>query len=301
MIEPIFELAKPRECVTIFTPLGIRFWDPALDTQVSEGLTVTARPQGGHHSVSRAFRTASGIYAFQGLPGLHDVEYPTGGRVFTGSPPITSRFIVEVIDGQRRFLPAVFSVDLPYRGIFPTETVSSLLGSRPPGFYLFSAPTRPATPSLAAVRAQLVELVDATTQQPAAHAVLQVQVPGRKSWCGVADERGCVAVLFPYPTFTGTSGVTSPVTPRAGMVPQQWEVNLRVRYAPSVLTIPPGAKIPDLRSILSQTPGIIWSTLAVQPEQPVSQLSAQLTFGQELVVRTDHESVLLISPVASPP
>src|SRR5207248_5786205 len=138
------------------------------DTQVSEGLTVTARPQGTRLAVTDAFRTASGVYAFQGLPGMRAVEYPAQDTDPVGSPPVTRRFIVEVTDQERRFLPMVLSVELPYRGVFPTGTHSSPLGHQLPGVYLFSSPTRPAMPSLAVVRAQLV---DADTRQPAAHAL----------------------------------------------------------------------------------------------------------------------------------
>lgn len=300
MFEPIFDLFEPRERITVFSPLGIRFWDPARDTQVRDGLTVIACPQGSRHAATRAFRTLSGIYAFHGLPGLHDIEYPAQDSVPTTSPPEIMRFIVQVIDEQRRFLPVVFGVDLPYQGIFPTGTPSSPPGNSLPGFYLFSAPTRPRTPSLAVVRAQLEERVDAVTRQPAGHAVLEVEAPGQETWYGVADERGSVVVMFPYPTFTGTNGVSSPVTSPAGVVQQHWDLSIRIRYEPAALTFPNGFQIPDLRSIFNQAPGVLWSTLTTQPGQPVSQLSAELIFGQELVMRTDGGPTLLIGSTSPP-
>jgi len=73
-----FEVYAPLERVTIVTALGIRFWDALLDAPVRDGLDVTARPLGQRAGGTVAFRTASGIYAFRGLPGLHDVEYPAG-------------------------------------------------------------------------------------------------------------------------------------------------------------------------------------------------------------------------------
>jgi hypothetical protein len=300
MLEPIFEFIAPLERLTVFTPLGIRFLDPARDAQVTEGLIVTARPQGRRHPVSHAFRTASGIYAFQGLPGLQDVEYPRGTSTFTASPPAITRFVVEVSDTQRRFLPLVFSVDVPSQGIFPTGALSSPLGSRISGFYLFSSPTRLVMPSLALVRAQLEELTETGQRRPAAHALLEVHIPGQPTGYGLADERGCVAVLFPYPAFTGAPGGASPLMSLAAAGPQRWALNISVRYDPPALTVPVGSKIPDLRSICSQAPGVIWSTLVVQPGQTVTQFSAELTFGEELVLRTDDESALLISSAASP-
>ena len=59
---------KMAERVTQFTPLGIRFWDSVLDKQVSDHLLIKAYPTAGFRPVINAFRTASGIYAFQGLP-----------------------------------------------------------------------------------------------------------------------------------------------------------------------------------------------------------------------------------------
>lgn len=295
MTLPLFDVRTPLERLTIFTPLGIRFWDAAWSTQVSEGLTVTARPQGTRQAVAYAFRTASGVYAFQGLPGLRAVEYPPQDTDPFGSPPATRCFVVEVTDQERRFLPMVLSVELPYRGIFPTGTLGSPLGHRLPGVYLFSSPTRPAVPSLAVVRAQLV---DAVTHQPAAHALMTVRASGQAVAYGLADERGGIAVLFPYPAFTAMVGGSPPGTPLATGGLQHWEVSIGVRYEPAVLTIPPGATLPDLRSTVSQAPGVIWATVASQPS---SLLSAELIFGQELVLRTDETSVLLIGAAASPP
>jgi hypothetical protein len=301
VVEPLFDFFNPPERVTIFTPLGIRFWDPARETQVTDGLVVTARPQGVSYATTRAFRTASGVYAFQGLPGLRAVEYPTEERDLVQNPPVPARFIIAVIDTQRRFLPAVFGVDVPYLGVFPTETLRSPLGKRPPGFYLFSSPTRPVPSSLAVVRAQLVERVDTTTQRPAAHAVLEITLPNQKRVYGVADERGCVAVLFPYPTFTGVPGISSPPVSPPTVRQQGWEVEIHIRYAPTTLSVPVGSAIPDLRSIFQQSPGVVWSTLANHTEQPVDRLFAELVFGQELVLRSGDSSTLLISPVLSPP
>jgi hypothetical protein len=226
---------------------------------------------------------------------MRAVEYPAQDTDPVGSPPASRRFIIEVTDQERRFLPMVLSVELPYRGVFPTETPSSPLGHRLPGVYLFSSPTRPAMPSLAVVRAQLV---DADTRQPAAHALMTVRVPGQTVAYGLADARGGIAVLFPYPAFTAVVGGSPPGTPLATGGLQHWEVNIGIRYEPSALTVPPGATQPELRSIVSQAPGIIWATEA---SQPLSLLAAELMFGQELVLRTDETSVLLIGAAASPP
>jgi hypothetical protein len=298
VIQLSLDFLTPLEHLTIFTPFGMRFWDAARQVQVREGLIVTARPQGTRHTVTQAFRTSSGVYAFHGLPGLRAVEYPTEDPAPTGSPPATRRFIIEVLDQQQRFLPVVFGVDLPYYGIFPTETLSSPPGSRLPGFYLFSSPTRPAMSSLAVLRAQLSERLDAVARRPAAHAVLEVRLAGQPTVYGLADERGCLAVMFPYPPFSAASIGSPPGTSLAAAEPQHWVLSIGVRYNPAALSFPAVTTLPDLRSIFSQTPGVIWPTVV---GQPVDQLSAVLSFGQELVLRTAAESELLIGAAASPP
>jgi hypothetical protein len=300
LIEQIRESSSPLERMTIFTPLGIRFWDPVQDTQVTHGLVVTAYLGGAHRNGTRAFRTLSGVYAFRGLPGLHDVEYPSEDLPSV-SPPVSARFIIQVFDRWRRFLPLVFSIDLPYYGVYPTHPLLSPPGDSLPGFYLFSAPTRPGTPALAVVRAQLAERVDAVTRRPAAHAVLEVEVAGSRTWYGVANERGAVAVLFPYPTFTIATGLTSPPALPPVASAQSWSLDVRVRYEPAALTFSNGFRIPDLRSVFDQSPGRLWSTAVAQPGQPVSHMSAELIFGRELVMRTDGGSTLLVSLATSPP
>jgi hypothetical protein len=291
-----------RESATICTPLGIRFWDPACDTQVREGLVVRARQQGSAHASPRAFRTLSGIYAFQGLPGLHDFEYPTEDRCSFPAPPGTKRFIIHVVDQQLRFLPVVFGMALPHKGIFPPTNPGSPPGKTLPGLHLFSAPARPTLPTLAVVRA---ELEDESTGGVGAHAILEVEVPGPspKSWYGMADERGSAVVMFPYPTFKGEIGGASPVTSPAapGGVQHTWDVTIRVRYEPAALAYLTNYEIPELYSICAQAPGVLWSTLGPGNGQPVSHLTAQLTFGQELVMRTDRGPTLLIGSKKSPP
>jgi hypothetical protein len=297
MAEPTFNRQRLLERITTFTPLGIRFWDPVRNTQVSDGLTVTARPETLSGSVTRAFRTASGIYTFQGLQGLHDVEYPEEDTVIASSPPQTTPFIIEVQDQLQRFLPVVFRIELPlpYRGIFPTVLPNSPPGGSPRGFYLFSAPTRSAAPGLAAVRGCLVE---AFSRRPAAHAVLEVEINNGATWYGIADERGCIAVLFPYPTVRNVLGTSPPGMLQTPLLQQRWDSAIRVRYSPVTLAFTPGATTPDLRSILNQAPGGLWPT---QTGPPFAELSVTLHYGQELVVRTDNLSVLVLSPGASPP
>ena len=274
--------------LAIFTALGIRFWDPVLADQVGDGLVVTAWPDEVSGPVFEAFRTRSGIYAFQGLPGLRNVEYPLSDTVVIASPPDSRRFVVEVSDPQKRYFPAAFTVDLPlpYRGIFPTAAPGSPPDDQLPGFYLYSASTRTAASGLAALRGQLLE---ANTLKPAAYAVIEVIVDGQ-TWYGIADARGSVLVLLPYPTFITLLGQSPPDN---SLSEQEWELTIRVLYNPTTLTELTGTEVPHLHSILDQAAGTIWPT---ESGPPVSSWLTDLTFGQELVMRTGNLSYLWVSP-----
>jgi hypothetical protein len=291
----LFDLGPGRERLRIFTPLGIRFWDPAVDRPVGDGLRVTARPAGRPGRGRLATLTASGVYAFFGLPGLRDIEYPKDDPL--GASPLTvRRFVVEVEDGLGRFLPATFAVDAPYLGIFPTEPG---LPTGAPGVFLFSAPTRPILSTAAVVRASLeaISAVDGvTTRRPAAHTVLEVSPPGGPTRVGVADARGEVAVVFPYPSFATAingGGGGSPLRSPVGSAGRRWPLRLRVRHDPGTLTVHPGSTVPDLRSILEQ------GAASLRPSRLgtgafVAEARVDLVFGQELVVRTDGGPTLEI-------
>src|SRR5687767_11723341 len=112
-------LAPRLERVTVLTPLGIRFWDAARDVQVDDGLEITARPEGRPESTPvRAFKTASGAFAFQGLPGLEAFEHPpeSAGEPEWPDPADAERFVIRVHDRLGRFLPVTFTAPAPHRG-----------------------------------------------------------------------------------------------------------------------------------------------------------------------------------------
>jgi hypothetical protein len=201
-----------------------------------------------------------------------------------------------VEDTAGRFLPTAFLVDAPQYGVFPTSLPSAPGASAPPGFYLFSAPTRPASPLLGLVRAQLSEVAaPGDISPPAAYAVMQIEAPGSTTIIGLADANGAIAVLFAYPNFTGAVYGASLPNPAAS-APQSWPITLSLRYQPSALVFPPNSSLPELRSVLSQAPGLIWTQRTPAPGQAVTVLPATLTYGQNLVLQTAQENVLFISP-----
>lgn len=293
----VFNLSRPAERVTLFTPFGVRFWDAVFDRPVSDGLRVEAWPLDRPSARRTAFVTAGGVYAFGGLPGLSEVERPDEDRPPDQSPPRSWRFVVEVRDTLRRFLPVVFTADVPYRGIFPTRTPTGSGGARLPGFYLFSAPTRPAAPNLGVVRVHLEEFTGGGARRPAAFALLEVETNGLRVY-GVSDDQGRAAVLFPYPVFPATA-LGSP-GPRAADRPH-WRVTLRVRYSPAAQVRPAGTDLPDLTSVVAQPPATVWVTPPPGPGGLAGEREGELVFGEELVLHTEGESTLLVLPAGSPP
>ena len=287
-------ITKHLETIAVITPLGLRFWDPVLDEQVGESLVVTARPEDGGGPSVTAFRTASRVYAFQGLHGLQRVEYPAG-ELQTSSPPDQRSFVIEITDLQGRFVPLAFTVQLPLaeRGLYMGSTPMSPPGRKAPGFYLFSAPTRALGSAFAVVRTELYDLGRA---EPAAHALVEIEIKNRK-WFGLSDARGKVAVWFPYPESNLTLGTSPPSGPP--MAEQQWPLTLRFRYAPNRLSFPSGSKLPDLRSVRDQTSASIFTSLPTSSPPGVGafELSTWLTFGQQLVLRTDALPQLRIASV----
>jgi len=285
------------EELAVFTPLGIRFWDPVLDDQIRAGLRVTAwsalGPATNQRRVS-AFRTSSDVYAFHHLPGLLAVEYCLPEAA--GSPPPRRPFVVQVEDDERHFLPAAIAIDLPLlaSGVFPTAgACSSMLAPR--GFLLYSNPARPLSSALAAVRGELIEQ---STGAPAAHALLRLRVSGEEHY-GLADDSGQFALVFPWPPVLGGGG--SPSLAGGSLREQRWPVTLAVHYEPARLETLPGTLLPDYCSVLQQAPALLWSLSPTAGGVPASEWAGELIFGRELLVGTTGLYPLLVSPAGSSP
>jgi hypothetical protein len=272
----------------VFTPLGLRFWDSALNRQVGDSLGVKAWPCSGSGPAVNAFRTASGVYAFQGLPGLREVEAYDGDRVPAVPPGGKKLFAIEIKDRLRRFLPIVFKVELPlsYRGIYRINGEPAPGEPAPePRFYLVSAPTRAVSTGMAVIYAGLI---DRATGNPAAHALMTVEVEGEETRYGIADERGNIAILFPYPTLKIPLSDSLPAGDPVPLTGQSWPITIRVRYEPDSVKYPPGMKVPYFNDILNQEYGVIRTTYSDSPpgETVVNEWSTFLYFGRGLVLRT---------------
>jgi hypothetical protein len=298
---------RPLELSRLFTPLGIRFWDLTLNVAVTDGLAVYLQPANNPGRSLTAVRSSTGIYTFFGIPGMRAVEYQDAAGF---GPPRTFSYVVTVEDKLTRFLPMMLVYTLDSTGALLVNGVPD--ATRGPRLaYVFSAPGRAAPPGVAMVRAQLADAIDGGA---AAWAVVRVQVGGHPEvWTGIADGRGQVAILFPYPLVEKLT-VGSPPGSGAGTGLQQtWPVTVQVRYNPAVLGFPlanvpdlewPWTVTPSLKTILEdQQPATVWPDTST----PLTELPAVLTYGQELVLRSAAPSppsllsALTISRGTSPP
>jgi hypothetical protein len=293
----------PLESLSIFTPIGIRFWDLTLGLPIAEGLSVDLRLANTGWPVRTATLTAAGVYAFFGLPGLRAAEYPTGAGY---GPARTFSYVVTVQDQLGRYLPTVLVYALDQTGAPVSGSAGIQLA------YLFSAPTRTAPPGMAAVTAYLI---DRDTDAPAAWAVVSLQAGSDpETWLGIADDTGSALVLVPYPVAQSLLLGSPPGSGQTSIGSDTWPLTVEVAYSPGLLSYPlagapdlawPWTDTPNLKDILqAQQPATIWA----DPATPVSQFQATLTLGQNLVLRSatagspaSLSSSLNVSQRTSPP
>lgn len=285
-----------------YTPLGLRFWDPALDRAITDGLRVTAWPMLTPGQRISAVRTRSGIHTFRWLPGMRPVEhrYPDPD-FFDASVPHRRAFVVTVQDELDRFLPAAFRVDLPlpYGGVFLAERAASIPDGSPRGVYLFSAPTRRTDDRLTAVRGTLA---DADSREPVPWAQISIRVPHGDVFHGLADDAGRFAVFLPIPSleegFAGSPASFGHGTP---MGDRGWDITLAANSQPVSLSALPGTALPEYRSILDQAAAELWSSVPDPSGVSDLQLMLRLPFGRQLIVKTPPLSEQLVTPAPGSP
>ena len=255
--------ANVLEAITRVAPLGVRFVDDVTGEAVSDGLEALYAREGSD-APARAAVNHSGVFVIRGLG---DFERGAGDEAFWAStlPSVTTR--IQVHDALGRYHDTTFDARVPTRGLF-----APLCGSPPSppsaemAVPLISTPARIVPAGVAVLRATLR---DADTGGPAAWALLEVGT-GR----GVADARGEIAVLFPYPRLASFGG-SPPLSTRRPLLDEQWTVTIDAFYD----RLPPDAK-PDLCDLLAQRRADTLRSLS--PPTPVA--SQTLTYGRELVV-----------------
>lgn len=306
---------------TTVAPLGVRFRDVLTGEQVGTGLVVTVFPERNTSRRAQAFPNPTGTYVLHRAPGLRAEENGAGDEAYW-SRVARRPFVVEVEDGEGRFLPFRFRAQLPHEGVF--EWVSAVDGSPPRASQsvpVYSSPTRKVPAGAAVLRA---DLWDALADAPAAWAVLEVHEGGRLLGRGVADEEGRVALIFPYPApqrfaFGSPPGGT-PASPPAATGPplseQVWTLTVRAFYSPQTAAPRPldefdePAPPPFLQDVLRQREAALWEDLGAS----LALSSVPLRFGRDLVLKSRdsvllspppsvpaRRSVLFITPAGSPP
>jgi hypothetical protein len=272
------------EVITRVTPLGISFRDVASGRTVRDGLAVSV---GGVTGIPNP----SNVFVFYGLPGLRASQQGDGEPPFWLSPPAIRTYPAQVVDltGSHQWFS--FTVEAPHRGLFELPcTLDSPPTSPPssppepagagPAVPLFPTVARAVPPGMAAVRAEIHE---AATGTAAAFAVLEVDTgPGGPSGRGFADENGRVLVILAYPRPPSGLGITPRSIERA-----LWTLNVSVRYSPGAVTGP----FPDICTVLDQPPAV--PLAARGPDVPL--ITGQLAFGQDLILETAGQNVLLVT------
>jgi hypothetical protein len=292
-------VAAILETLTTFTPLGLRFWDPATDQQVRDALRVEASPSARPGARVAAVRSFGDVYSFPHLPGLRDVEYGFAPAA-VASPPQARAFVVQVADARARYLPIALQValPLPYRGVYLCGVAGSPAEATPRGLHLYSAPGRPLPASAAAVRGELRRADDGT---PAAHALVRVETESAESWYGLSDGHGRFVVILPYPPLAHGFG-GSPASPGHRPLSEQvWQLSLSVFYQPDAQTVLPGSAEPDYLSVLQQAQADLYEHVPADGGVPVASLPVALLFDRHPTVRTDGVSQLLVMPSTASP
>ena len=228
--------------------LGVRLRDKATGRVVAEDVDVR-------------------VLALPALLPLRVVRSPSGtyGAHWRGPEDAAVAVRVEVRDRAGRF--HAFAVDDVAVPAADTEELP-----------LYSRPTRFVPAATAVVRARLVREVD---RRPATHAALEVTpAPSLAPVRGVADERGEVVVLFPYPEPAGVLG-SPPSGTRRPLSNCVWPVAVRV-LLPADSSPPEERALPSLDTFLDQSP----ATLLKSGSPPTELDEAELHYGRELVLRS---------------
>ena len=293
---------RPVERVARNAALGVRFWDIATGDLAVDGLRVEVFHRANPYVRAVARPGPSGVYVAHAVPGLREFEFADAEPAGALWPAATRAYRIEVSDPQSRYLPLAFDADLPARGLFtwlapwlsPPRAVPFPFtpGSPPPAMVdripLYSAPSRPPPDPLAVVHAHLVE---EGTRRELAWALLGASIGGVPCGLGLADQRGRVMILFPYPE-PPRRVLSSPVPAHDDFA---WEVELTAfGVTPSPAREP--APFADLALVFESA--AFPRALAGSPGSPSFPL--RLAYRQPLIARTAgavgaDASLLLVS------
>lgn len=288
---------------------GARFVDSATGRAVSDGLTVTVYPKEHPDKRRDTFCTPGGVFALQRVPGLDrltplDPADPTlpldlsiGELFWSRAIAASGQYRVEVRDRSERFLPISYPTSIPTPGPHGTATDPSGL---PEPRTLYSAPARIAPPAVGVIRGELrKKATDTEREQPLAYALLVVEIAA-KTFHGIADAAGKVAVMFNLPEPLSLEGQKN--------TPFVWPAGIKVYHAD--VNGGPADRyehLPCLDDLIKQGDGLplkVFTHMSnpadpsqpPEPVDPVELFAAEIHFGKELVLRTGSSPFLFASP-----
>lgn len=277
--------ARILDTVARTAPLGVRFWDLATQRPVADGLSVTARSAARPDKPRPLTPNASGVHVLHAAPEISEGAWGDGSDAFWAGVA-RAPFTLEVRDLKGRFLPLTLAALAPHRGylaVAPASPIGDahqlLAACAPPGYVaLFSAPARPAGAGQALIRANLRRRGDEALAAGAL--VVAETVLGQTVGFGMADARGDLALVFPFPELERRPPTASPpaAAPGAGPVFTA-TVALRAFHDQAA---PPLGGAPDATALLSQPEAALLARQS--PRAVLGDLTLQL--GDELRVET---------------
>lgn len=244
-------------------PLALRCRDATTSMDVSYGIAAFAWPDGDPSATRIATGSkVSPLLGFGTLPGLRAQTYARAdGSALPSWPAAPGKpFVVRVVDTQSRYLPQVFSLELP-------ETA-------PVDVLLYTAPTRSPPSAWACIGGEVHVASDDTA---AAWALVDLDVDAG-NYTALCDERGRFLIYLPYPE--ALPALVGSPPHGSGLDALTWAVTVSVRYQPRSLSWPVNpAPVgpPDVVSIRSQG---VAQVGFVNPTAP--SVTATLQFGSAL-------------------
>lgn len=277
------------ERFSIVAPLGVCFHDTATGERVFDGLNVEVYPQN-----MNAFKNKTtihpnrfGVYALQKIKGLEDFSRGSGDDKFWKENPPQKPYFLEVSDTLGRFQPFQITIELPVKGIYKWENLPFVSPNKNlESIPLYSAPTRKISGGMSVIRAQLKEVGG----KSASFAVLEARFNGGLIARGIADRDGQIVMIFPLLAPQSNPIVSPPGnSTRITLAEQIWNIDLTVKYQPSIFQASPSIetengeeKLPDLKLVLAQAEGTLWS----DDGQTEEFTTAVLKTGRELILRS---------------
>lgn len=273
-------------------PLGLRFHDVATREPVVDRLKVSVSlPENREEKQkSYAIPNRSGVFVFQYIKGLGNFRSSQADDLFWQKNPPYKTYRIEVEDLDGRFQPIQFSDKLPVKGIYTWEAgTSSPPNKSSISIPLYSAPTRKITGGMSVIRAEMRTVAGL----PASWAVLEVRLEGKITARGFADENGKIVLIFPTPAPLYNSIKSPPeASAESSLADQKWVLSISVKYSPAIYLTSPdqfeNLKSPDLRLLLAQSTGKIWTDKSQTNELQTVILKA----NKELILRSSGTGIL---------